>query len=115
MSNVKLPLAAIAALALSGCVSAGSADVTRELTVGQTRHITAYRGNGCSAPAPSFASIQDRLPRSSIVSYSDGGPSSRVSNDCGRRVPTRAVNGTGIKPGREVHRFQSGTVAIVVK
>jgi hypothetical protein len=115
MNTVALPIVVIAALSLAGCVSAGSADVTRTLAVGQTGHITAYRGNGCSAPAPSFASIQGRLPRSAIVRYSDGGPSSRVSKDCGRRVPTRAVDGTGIKAGQEVHRFQSGTVAIVVK
>lgn len=115
MTKVQLPFVAIAALSLAGCVSAGSADVTRNLSVGQTGHITAYRGEGCSAPAPSFAAIQGRLPQSSIVRYSDGGLSSRNSNDCGKRVPTRAVNGTGIKAGQEVHRFQSGTVAIVVK
>lgn len=115
MNTVALPIVVIAALSLAGCVSAGSADVTRNIAVGQTGHVTAYRGDGCRAPAPSFASIQGRLPRSEIVRYSDGGPSSRVSNDCGKRVPTRAVNGTGIKAGQEVHRFQSGTVAIVVK
>lgn len=108
-------LAILLLVPLAGCVSAGSADVTRELKVGQTAHITAYRGNSCSAPAPSFAEIAGRLPRSEIVRYSDGGLSSRVSNQCGTRVPTRAVNGTGIKAGSEVHRFQSGTVAIVVR
>lgn len=115
MTNVQFPFVVVAALALAGCVSAGSADVTRELRVGQTGHITAYRADGCNAPAPSFASIQGRLPSSEIVRYSDGGTSSRVSNQCGKRVPTRAVNGTGIKAGSEVKRFQSGTVAIVVK
>lgn len=115
MKTIHLPLLAIAALSLAGCVSAGSADVTRELRVGQTAHITAYRADSCSAPAPSFASIHGRLPRSEIVRYSDGGLSSRVSDQCRTRVPTRAVNGTGIKAGSEVKRFQSGTVAIVVK
>lgn len=108
-------LAILILMPLAGCVSAGGADVTREVRVGQTAHITAYRGNGCNTPAPSFAQIQNRLPRSEIVRYSDGGPSSRVSRDCGKSVPTRAVNGTGVKPGQEVHRYQSGTVAIVVK
>jgi hypothetical protein len=115
MKNVQLPFVVMAALTLAGCVSAGSADVTRNLAVGQTAHITAYRGDSCSAPAPSFAAIQSRLPSSQIVRYSDGGLSSRTSKDCGKRVPTRAVNGTGIKAGSEVKRFQSGTVAIVVK
>ena len=115
MTNLQLTLMATAAVTLAGCVSAGSADVTRNIKVGQTGHITAYRGDGCNAPAPSFAAIQNRLPPSSIVRYSDGGPSSRESRDCGKRVPTRAVNGTGIKAGSEVHRFQSGTVAIVVR
>lgn len=100
---------------LAGCVSAGSADVTRELAVGETRHITAYRADGCGAPPPSFAAIAGKLPRSEIIRYSDGGISSRVSNQCKTRVPTRAVNGTGIKAGSEVKRYQSGTVAIVVK
>lgn len=115
MTNIQLPLVVVAALSLSGCVSAGSADVTRELRVGQTAHITAYRADGCGSPAPSFASIRGRLPSSAIVRYSDGGLSSRVSEQCKTRVPTRAVNGTGIKAGSEVKRFQSGTVAIVVK
>lgn len=115
MIRMQLPFVAIAAMSLAGCVSAGSADVTRELRVGQTAHITAYRADGCGAPAPSFASIQARLPKSSIIRYSDGGLSSRVSNQCKGRVPTRAVNGTGLKAGSEVKRYQSGTVAIVVK
>lgn len=112
MRNVFLVLFAAG---IGGCVSASSADVTRELSVGQTRHITAYRGNSCNAPAPTFAEIQRRLPSSNIVRYSDGGLSSRESRDCGKRVPTRAVNGTGIAAGQEVKRYQSGTVAIVVR
>ena len=105
----------LAGLFLTGCVTAQNADVVRELRVGETRHITAYRGNGCNAGAPSFADIKGRLPSSSIVRFSDGGLSSRVSKDCGRRVPTRAVNGTGIAAGEEGHNFQSGSVAIVVR
>lgn len=102
-------------MALSGYVSVAAAQqVTRELKVGETRHITAYRGNSCNAPAPSFAQIAGKLPRSKIVKYSDGGTSSRVSDQCGKRVPTRAVNGTGIKKGTETHRYQN-TVRIVVK
>lgn len=108
-------LALLLVLPLAGCVSAGSADVTRELAVGQTAHITAYRADSCGAQPPSFATVERRLPRSEIVRYSDGGLSSRVSNQCKGRVPTRAVNGTGVKAGSEVKRFQSGTVAIVVK
>lgn len=105
----------VAVLLLSGCVTAGNADKTVELRVGETRHLTAYRGNSCSAAAPSFAAIQNRLPKSSIVSYSDAGLSSRVSRDCGKRVPTRAVNATGVTPGSEGHAYQSESVAIVVR
>ncbi|KQZ13955.1 MULTISPECIES: hypothetical protein [unclassified Mesorhizobium] len=108
-------LVVVAGLLLGGCVSVGSADKSVELRVGETRHITAYRGDGCNAPAPSFAAIQGRIPKSAVVRYSDGGLSSRVSKDCKKRVPTRAVNGTGIASGTEVKRYQSGTVAIVVK
>lgn len=102
-------------LMLSGCVTPTNADKTVEMRVGETRHLTAYRGNSCGAGAPSYSEIVDRLPKSSIVKYSDGGLSSRVSRDCGKRVPTRAVNGTAIATGSEGHRYQSGTVAIVVK
>ena len=102
-------------LVLSGCVTATNADKTVEMRVGETKHLTAYRGNSCSAGAPSYADIVGRLPKSSIVNYSDGGLSSRISRDCGKRVPTRAVNGTAIATGSEGHRYQSGTVAIVVK
>lgn len=108
-------LAILILLPLAGCVSTQSADRTLELAVGQTKHITAYRADGCGAAAPSFASIQGRLPRSDLVTYSDGGPSSRVSDQCRRRVPTRAVNATAVKAGSEVKRYQSGTIAIVVK
>ncbi|MBX9463699.1 MAG: hypothetical protein KL840_12225 [Aquamicrobium sp.] len=108
-------LAPLLLFPLAGCVSASSADVTRELAVGQTAHITAYRGDGCNAPAPSFEAVMRRIPKSELVRYSDGGLSSRVSDQCKKRVPTRAVNGTGIKAGSEVKRYQSGTVAIVVK
>jgi hypothetical protein len=104
-----------ACLLLSGCVTPGNADKTVEMRVGETRHITAYRSGACGTPPPSFAAIEGRLPKSSIVKYSDGGLSSRISKDCGRRVPTRAVNGTGIAPGTEGHMYQSGSVAIVVR
>lgn len=100
---------------LAGCVSAGSADRTLQLSVGETRHLTAYRADGCGAAAPSFAAIERRLPSSGIVRYSDGGLSSRVSDQCRRSVPTRAVNATGVKAGSEVKRYQSGTVAIAVR
>ena len=105
----------VAGLALAGCVSASSADKTVELSVGRTGHLTAYRADGCGGTPPSFASIAGRLPKSTIVTYSDGGISSRVSKQCKGRVPTRAVNATAVAAGSEVHRYQSGVVAIVVK
>lgn len=117
MRNISIAAAAaiVSALALSGCVTPESADKTVELRVGQTRHLTAYRSDGCGAPAPSYASVLPRLPTITVAEYSDGGLSSRVSKDCGKRVPTRAVNVTGVKPGAEGHQYQSGSVAIVVK
>lgn len=101
-------------LVVAGCVSAANADKTVELRVGQTKHIDAYRASSCGAPAPSFADIQGRLPSSKIVQFSDGGISSRMSNSCKRRVPTRAINGTGVAVGEEVKRFDN-TVAIIVR
>lgn len=109
---MKTSIALIGLLA-AGCVTAGGE--RREFAVGKTRHLTAYRADSCGAPPPSFAEVATRIPRSEILRYSDGGLSSRVSNDCGGRVPTRAVNGTGIKPGTETTRYQSGTITVVVK
>ena len=114
-SSASAAIAVAAALALSGCVTPSSADKTVEISVGQTRHLTAYRGGSCDAPAPSYASVVARLPGISVARYSDGGLSSRVSIVCKKRVPTRAVNVTGVKPGSEAHQYQSESVAIVVK
>jgi hypothetical protein len=108
-------LAGVAALTLSACVTPGSASKTVELRVGQTHHLTAYRGNSCSAPAPSYEAIVARLPKISVAKYSDGGLSSRVSKDCRKRVPTRAVNVTGVSAGTEAKQYQSESVAIVVR
>lgn len=104
----------VVVLALSGCVSAGSADKTVQLSVGQTTHLTAYRAESCGATPLSFAALEGKLPKSKIVTYSDGGLSSRQSKQCGRRVATRAVNVTGVAAGSEVHRYQD-VVAIIVK
>ncbi|AQS64914.1 hypothetical protein AGRHK599_LOCUS3211 [Rhizobium rhizogenes] len=110
---ISLASVSVAVLALSGCVSAG-VDKTVELSVGQTRHLTAYRAENCGAAPLSFAAVAGKLPKSRIVSYSDGGLSSRQSKQCGRRVPTRAVNATGIAKGTETNRYQD-VISIVVK
>lgn len=99
---------------LSGCTTASSVDKTVTMKVGQTGHLTAYRSDSCGAAAPSWASVERKLPRSSIISYSDGGLRSRNSKQCGKRVPTRAVDATGIKPGKEINRYQD-TIQIVVE
>ena len=111
--NRFLTIAAVG-LGLGFWATAASAK-TVEFKVGQTKHITAYRGDNCSAGAPSFAQVMRRIPKSDLVTYSDGGLSSRVSDQCGKRVPTRAVNGKAVKKGKETKRYQSGTVTIVVK
>lgn len=108
-------LAGLAALTLSACVTPGSANKTVELRVGQTRHLTAYRANSCSSPAPSYESVVARLPKITVAKYSDGGLSSRVSINCKRRVPTRAINVTGVAAGTEAKQYQSESVAIVVR
>lgn len=88
---------------------------TVEFRMGQTKHITAYRGFRCGSPAPAFGDVMKRIPKSKLVKYSDGGLSSRVSKQCKTRVPTRAINGTAIKSGKETKRYQSGTVTLVVR
>ncbi len=112
---MKRILGALASAALVVSVSTPALSNTVEMRVGQTKHITAYRADKCGAGAPTFNQIKSRLPRSSIVEYSDGGTSSRVSDQCKTRVPTRAVNGKAVKTGKETRRYQSGSVTIVVK
>lgn len=102
------------AIALTGLAVAAHAK-TVEMQVGQTKHITAYRGFKCGSPPPTFQELSRRIPRSKLVTYSDGGLSSRISKDCKRRVPTRAINGTAVKTGKETKRYQSGMVTLVVK
>ncbi|WP_244468042.1 hypothetical protein [Nitratireductor soli] len=111
MKRIGMSMTGFAALLATGCTSV---DKTVELGVGQTKHLTAYRADSCGASAPSYANVAARLPRAKTVRYSDGGPSSRNSKQCGTRVPTRAVNVTGIAAGDETHRYQD-TIRIVVK
>lgn len=58
---ISLASVSVAVLALSGCVSAG-VDKTVELSVGQTRHLTAYRAENCGAAPLSFAAVAGKLP-----------------------------------------------------
>lgn len=109
----KLAIAVVVTVA-SMCLGAAAHAKTVEMKIGQTKHITAYRANGCGAPPPSFEQVMKRIPKSKLVTYSDGGLSSRVSNQCKRSVPTRAVNGTAVQAGKETKRYQSGAVTIVV-
>jgi hypothetical protein len=117
MRNLAMRNLAFAAATTFGLICLGTTAhaKTVELKVGQTKHITAYRGFKCGSRAPTFGDLMKRIPKSKLVTYSDGGPSSRVSDQCKRRVPTRAINGTAVKAGKETKRYQSGTVTIVVK
>lgn len=117
---MRLAFAAVALL-LQGCMDTPAATTAipasaerLTLAVGETKHLDAYRADDCGGAAPSWASVQARLPASSIVSYSDGGESSRDSRSCGRNVATRAVNATGVAAGTEVHTY-SDTIAITVQ
>ncbi|EKF20684.1 hypothetical protein NA2_02829 [Nitratireductor pacificus pht-3B] len=106
-----MSLAGFAALLATGCTSV---DKTVQLGVGETKHLTAYRADNCGAPAPSYANVSARLPKAKTIRYSDGGLRSRNSKQCGRQVPTRAINATGVAAGDETHRYQD-TIRIVVK
>ena len=112
----------LSAAAITGCTTGGSLESvdqipagteTVRMSVGETRRVDAYRGRTCSSPAPSWESIQRILPRSSLVTYSDGGLATRNSRSCGKVVPTRAVNGTAIARGVELNQY-SDPVAIIV-
>lgn len=122
---MRLPVViCLTAFVLQGCMETGGASTSApripsgaerlSLAVGQTAHLDAYRADSCGGAAPSWASVQARLPASSIVTYSDGGISSRDSRSCGTSVATRAVNATGIAAGTEVHTY-SDTIAVTVQ
>ncbi len=85
------------------------------IRIGKTQHLTAYRVRSCADPAPAFADVVKLLPKTRSVTSTDGGLRSRMSRQCVREAPTRAVNGTGCtrEPGRK--KNQSDDLRVVVK
>lgn len=50
-------------------------------------------------PAPALA---DKVLELKVVSFSDGDPGPRKSNQCGGEVVGREIDATGVKPGKQV-------------
>lgn len=112
-------LAALSACAETSTTTASApripSDATRvTLAVGETKPIDAIRASQCGSPAPTWAEVQSDLPVSNIISYSDGGLSSRNSESCNRSVETRVVNGTGTAIGTEVLELDN-LIAVIVR
>lgn len=85
-----------------------------EISVGETKHLTVYIGDICGE-APSFAEVSKDLPPSSIVRYSDGGLGNRDSRRCGGEVEGRRILATGLAAGTETHRYEAGSLTIIVE
>jgi hypothetical protein len=117
------------ALALAAVIATGGARAdearwtlpqTVSLAVGQTAPIYAKRANECGAPAPSFAEIKSRLPKTALGTFSDAGLVQRMSGSCtpDKRavwVEARGINFTAAKPGTEVLRFFGDPVTLTVR
>ena len=118
-TTLTLGLALVVSGCMDGATGTGTVSIppgteTLRLAVGETDHLDAFRGRSCSDPAPSWQQVQRWLPESSIVTYSDGGESTRDSISCGQVVPTRAVNATGVRPGTEINQY-TDRIAIIVE
>jgi len=70
------------------------------LKVGESAIIHGARGNECG-PAPSWESAKLLLPELVTGTLTDGGVGTRVSRQCGGRVPARAILFTATAPGTE--------------
>jgi hypothetical protein len=117
------------ALVLAAIMAAGTAHAqepqwtlpqTVSVAVGQSAPIYAKRADTCGQPAPSFAEIQSRLPRTALGTFSDAGVVQRMSGSCqpDRRavwVQARGITFTGTKPGTEVLRFFGDPVTLTVR
>lgn len=68
--------------------------------VGESAIIHGARGNECG-PAPSWASAKLLLPELMIGTLTDGGVGTRLSRQCGGRVPARAILFTATQRGTE--------------
>jgi len=93
---------------------------TVSVSVGQSAPIYAKRANDCGAPAPSFAEIQARLPKTALGTFSDAGIVQRMSGSCtpDKRavwVEARGIAFTATKPGSEILRFFGDSVSLIVR
>lgn len=68
--------------------------------VGETAIIHGARGNECGE-APTWESAKLLLPELVTGTLTDGGVGTRVSRQCGGRVPARAILFTAMQPGTE--------------
>ncbi len=68
--------------------------------VGETAIIHGARGNDCG-PAPSWESAELLLPELVTGTLTDGGVGTRVSRQCGGRIPARAILFTATTAGTE--------------
>lgn len=78
------------------------ADYVRNISVkvGESAIIHGARGNECG-PAPSWESAKLLLPELVTGTLTDGGVGTRVSRQCGGRIPARAILFTATQPGVE--------------
>jgi hypothetical protein len=120
----------VSALAVGGllvAIAAARADSpqwtlpqTVSVAVGQSAPIYAKRADTCGAPAPTFAEIKARLPKTALGTFSDAGVVQRMSGSCtpDKRavwVEARGITFTAAKPGSEILRFFGDSVSLSVR
>lgn len=109
-----------ALLALGVLAGPALADNVLELRVGETKHLTVYiteKGGklDCKAKPPAWKTVKAKLPKSKIVTFSDGDLGPRTSRQCGGEVVGREIDATGVKPGKQVLKVQSGKLTVIVR
>jgi len=81
--------------------------------VGESAIIHGARGNECG-PAPSWESAKLLLPELVTGTLTDGGVGTRVSRQCGGRIPARAILFTATQPGIEQISLYGDNIVIRV-
>ncbi|NGM46907.1 hypothetical protein G5B31_15325 [Rhodobacter sp. SGA-6-6] len=104
-----------AVLAFGAAAGPAPADNVLELRVGETRHMTVYIADNCKGKPPAWVNVKRKLPKSKIVTFSDGDLGPRRSDRCGGEVVGREIDATGMKPGKETLKVQSGKLTVIVR
>ena len=85
------------------------------LKIGQSVILKGVRSRDCGDKAEEWGPIKNRLPKSKLGKFSDGGAGTVSSNSCGGKVGGRGIRFTADKVGKERLVIFSDAVRITVK